>query len=606
MATISTSVVMALSVALWLLFFYCLGRDQVGVIVFVVASIVGYLGMDSLLRTLQRLVQLLKGTASPPEEPLPAAAAPPELLHDIRDVPAVLQMPAAPAPPLPAPAPAPLVYLRGFEIKRLINFQLVLLNAVMLLQWFLRGASAFGENVHPLFIQLFTFVLVSGIAACILFLAALTILQLDYWNLAGDAATAERDPQAPPSRRRTILAMLRAISIIFGLNQGTVILEGGKLRRPDGRPVAAFAGPGFLDIRKGQAAILETGGVIGPVCGPGRSWLRPNQRVRGTVELTRQSITVSVEQALTQDGIPIDVFEFSMGYRVAPKARAMTVGGAATGQEPPEEPAPSAGRRSLPPPERLTPEQEDMIRELFWKDTPDSIKATMNAVGQQAVRSVVGRHYLRDLIMPSVTKPVEIRQSLVEPAPVSREDIEKEIIQDMLVVRKLAERVSIDYLSIGRITAPEPARAQLLSLWVAQQQREVAKTRAQMDLDMMQHRGEGQAQAFKAIEDAKRKIREGFIEQLAEMQARVGGKALTPDQLERYLFKIEALTTRLAQDYVRTIQVVDTLEQMGKSGKEINLYLADNVLWGRGRGGAGQGRSLSGGQDDARDESQEE
>jgi hypothetical protein len=172
------------------------------------------------------------------------------------------------------PSVSPLVAdQRRAVLVRQLLLTMLIIGLAMLLHWWVLGKLVAPGDAAILHYPAGLQHLIAGLVALVLVLlfvglaigfAALLVVQLDYWDL-GDAL--DGSPQQTPQRRWRS-ALVRAVRMILGLSQGTYILDGGMIYRPDwpDKPIEREArtcvGPAYIDAREGQVAIIETKGII--------------------------------------------------------------------------------------------------------------------------------------------------------------------------------------------------------------------------------------------------------------------------------------------------------------------------------------------------------
>ena len=468
----------------------------------------------------------------------------------------------APMPP-PAPAPASVAAAKtaprpesahagggahafagaSFPITRSVPWNarlllaMLLLGIAMLLHWWVLGQMLLRPEALPLSMQesaalqrlwagvVSLFISLSILFLCIVF-SALLVVNLDFWNLSEPPGY---DPDA--RQRHWLAAVRRAFYIVLGLSLGTVILDRGKLYRPDGEEVdiKGCAGPIYLDVREGQVAIIETKGLTDEAVN-GRRWLDANQRVTGTADLTVQKASVAVERVLTKDGLTIGLFEFTVRYSIG-KGTTSGDGWPASGQF------------------TYNPEQ---TRVKMWKDTPESYKAGIVAVAQVVSRSVIGSFDLKDvIIMPGA----------------ARTGVEEQIrcgIQRMMGDEGVLW-LDVKSVAIGEVIVPDEASKELTDHWVALMQAGTDEIRSQTQKKALVVKSEGHVEAFANLEKAKDRVRAGLIDQIRSLAAS------DPQLADRYLAALENITGHLVQDNVQGWHTVETLESMARSSDSFSF-----------------------------------
>ena len=131
--------------------------------------------------------------------------------------------------------------------------------------------------------------------------------------------------RAPASGRKHIMAML------FGQPRYYLRVHQGQLEYDAAHaPAAIIGGPAWLLVAEHNAALIERGAKFSRIVGPGYTFLRSHERVRGAVDLQIQQRR-SREKSLTKDGIPVEL-DVDLIFRITEKNL--------TGDAPPEPPPP--------------------------------------------------------------------------------------------------------------------------------------------------------------------------------------------------------------------------------------------------------------------------
>jgi regulator of protease activity HflC (stomatin/prohibitin superfamily) len=367
---------------------------------------------------------------------------------------------------------------------------------------------------------------------------ALLVVQLEYWPLADS-------PGNPPTTpvQRWQRALSRAVRIIAGGSQGTMILDRGKIRYPDGREagIDACLGPVYIDTREGQAAIVETRGQVSHAQS-GRFWLEGNQRLTGFVDLSTQTAQITVEKALTRDGMVIEGFDVTVRYSVG------------VGSIPDAGPA-DPDLRSASGQLQFKPAR---LMRNHWKDTPWSFKEGVQKASEAIVRTTIGSYEMRDIAILTAASRTAIEAAL-------RSAIQQRFDPDerwMYIVR----------VSIGKITLSEPAYTELIRRWATEMQAISARIRAEADRDTLILKGQGQADAMRVVENAKQETRVTIaqtVNQIANMD---------PANAARNLRIVLNLIGYMSQDSLRQVQVSEMLEEMARHSRQFNLNVVSDEL----------------------------
>ena len=131
--------------------------------------------------------------------------------------------------------------------------------------------------------------------------------------------------RAPASGYKHIIALM------FGQPAYYLRVHQGQLEYDAAHaPAAIIGGPAWLLVAEHNAALIERGAKFSRIVGPGYTFLRAHERVRGAVDLQIQQRR-SREKSLTKDGIPVEL-DVDLIFRITEKNL--------PGDAPPEPPHP--------------------------------------------------------------------------------------------------------------------------------------------------------------------------------------------------------------------------------------------------------------------------
>jgi len=108
------------------------------------------------------------------------------------------------------------------------------------------------------------------------------------------------------------------LSLILNIQYDWIVVSGGQVTttRPGG-VMKELGGPGKVIVDPGNAVVLQRGGKITQVCGPGVWMTKRNEKIREIFDLRPQFELKTVENVLTRDHIPLNIV-VGIGYRLTP------------------------------------------------------------------------------------------------------------------------------------------------------------------------------------------------------------------------------------------------------------------------------------------------
>lgn len=111
-------------------------------------------------------------------------------------------------------------------------------------------------------------------------------------------------------------AFMSFVQLIFNIQLRWLKIEDGEIKviKEEGLEIEGLS-LGRLTIRAGNAAILEKGGKITRICGPGRVIIGKGERIRKHFDLRRQFKVDMVKNVITADKIPLDI-EIGISYQL--------------------------------------------------------------------------------------------------------------------------------------------------------------------------------------------------------------------------------------------------------------------------------------------------
>lgn len=373
-----------------------------------------------------------------------------------------------------------LVYLVAFSFKwpflarrtrvmpRFIAFLGVFLTVALILRWLFglvlaslapqgeaaaRGALGFllGSSNLVAFWSV-----VGGFGATAL-LAAL--LLLPYGRVVGASMYSQYDNYKGHERE----AAMSAISILLGIDRGTLIVSSGQVEShgDNSGSLTRFGGPGILIVQEGHAVITEISGKLARVVGRGITWLKPFERISMVVPLYLRGETIVLDHITTRDHLIIDEFEYLVYHKV-------------DAGEPDEQVA-----------NGLLPYNPRILINNIWSAGGGDWRNAIRSVAQTVGRDVFGRYTLEALV--TISEPF-------------RSQLKQELIDAMNEITKKKMGINIAAVDFGKIKLSPEVEGKLIDLWTSQQQAKIEAIRS-----------EAQAKALEAVETARAKAQAHMI-----------------------------------------------------------------------------------------------
>lgn len=263
---------------------------------------------------------------------------------------------------------------------------------------------------------------------------------------------------------------------VITVREGQIVEEPGELNWLD-----LIGGPGYVDVKLGNAILCER--IVGPssVYGAGRHLLRRFETVREVVSLEEQHRKVDEVPAVTKDGIPVTIRDLEVTFRIR------------TGPQPrtPENPYPF-----LP----------GAIRQIAYGRTVSEKGVSDWQSG--VVGAVRGRitNFVATQRLDELTGPIRNPEAFADPAP--RADDPRKVIHELFEksdVRKQFAEMGVELLlvSIGHLDSPPEVDAQRLINWRTRWEGRNSLTRAYAEAQdieaTMRARAQAQADTLQAI-----------------------------------------------------------------------------------------------------------
>ena len=332
--------------------------------------------------------------------------------------------------------------------------------------------------------------LVGGLIVAI----GLTVIALvPYGNIAASSMYSQYEQY----KGHEAEAARSAISILLGINRGTWVVSDGKaeLHGDTGGGLARFGGPGVLIVQEGHAVILERSGRLSRVIGRGITWLEPFERISMIVPLYARAEKITVEQVATKDRILLDEFEALVFHKI--------------------DPGPEDDRIQ----DGIFAYNEEKLKREVWSPSGGDWRNGVKSVADSAIRDVVGRYDLEEIVPLSDRFRTQFKETLKE---------------TMNRITQRAMGVEVIAVDINRVNVPEEARKRLMEKWLADWSIRIA----QSEREAMIRKGEAEAVIMKIKQVAWAEAQRHIIEQIT---AGFRGMNVTGREAACYLVALRSL-----------------------------------------------------------------
>ncbi len=323
-----------------------------------------------------------------------------------------------------------------------------------------------------------------------------------------------------PQMQDRMQALGAMVRLITGRYRPIQSIQGGRIVAPT--PTGApLMGPGLVSVSDGNAVVLEQGGKLSRIVGPGSVSTKAGEFVRSIVDLTEQQVKIPVRDAFTRDRIPLQV-ELNVSYRIDIDPLAL--------QE--------TGEHKF---------QENTIRKAVCKVSDWKEATRIHA--ESVTRDVIGMYYLDDLYDPKVELSEYGRSS-------PRMRLQQQI-QAWLDALASECGVRVHRVSIGRIDVPDEVRTTMLNTWKAEWEKQASISR-----------GEGEAEVYRIRENARAQAQMQMIMAITHAfeQARsAGGTAQANLIALRFIEALEKMASDPATKVLLSSNTLDALENMRHS-----------------------------------------
>ncbi len=316
------------------------------------------------------------------------------------------------------------------------------------------------------------------------------------------------------------------LTLIAGLQGPFLIVEDGEIKDEKKAGILRLlGGPGILVVRPCQAVVLERGGKITRIVGPGTVTLKPFERVRGVVPLNPRFLPVEPGDVLTADGVSLLHVSATVGYRF-PQADL------ADGEEGDDEMS-GVIKDSLCPARR-----EDIVQMLKVTLAPNEWPRAVTSVAEIALRRVIGRHTLEGLF------PITEETSAAILELIGSEATEE--------CRRLTSGwgVEIIGMAVNTMTLPEEVADRVLAVWIADRQKQLSISQ-----------GEADAKRVRTFEEVRLAARQKAISEYINSLEEAWRK-LPPDVAQRVERVLGWIMTHCAEDTAAGMRYISAMEKL--------------------------------------------
>jgi regulator of protease activity HflC (stomatin/prohibitin superfamily) len=250
-----------------------------------------------------------------------------------------------------------------------------------------------------------------------------------------------------------------------------------------------------LIVQEGHAVILERSGRLSRVIGRGITWLEPFERISMIVPLYARAEKITVEQVATKDRILLDEFEALVFHKI--------------------DPGPEDDRIQ----DGIFAYNEEKLKREVWSPSGGDWRNGVKSVADSAIRDVVGRYDLEEIVPLSDRFRTQFKETLKE---------------TMNRITQRAMGVEVIAVDINRVNVPEEARKRLMEKWLADWSIRIA----QSEREAMIRKGEAEAVIMKIKQVAWAEAQRHIIEQIT---AGFRGMNVTGREAACYLVALRSL-----------------------------------------------------------------
>lgn len=113
------------------------------------------------------------------------------------------------------------------------------------------------------------------------------------------------------------------VSCVWGLRYPNVVVDDAQVKNEffQGHWIPRLGGPGYIDVRPGNAVLLERLDAPTRILSMGRHYISRFERISDLIDLKDHTLLVPEESTITKDRIVIKIRDASFRYRIASSAR---------------------------------------------------------------------------------------------------------------------------------------------------------------------------------------------------------------------------------------------------------------------------------------------
>jgi regulator of protease activity HflC (stomatin/prohibitin superfamily) len=344
-------------------------------------------------------------------------------------------------------------------------------------------------------------------------------------------------------------------AVTFGVTQPFMKVEDGKLAFENPRGMlSTFGGPGLLIVSPGNAAVLEWGGKISRIVGPGMHSLRRFEQfwkpveTKGIVDLRPQFSGGTAENVRTKDGVELDIeigtfFQLEPTHVTDAKPGSRFAGGDATTEV--------IGGTEFPVYKAIIEKSLYKIPVGGWKTGwfPDDVM-----------------HRLRDVVATYTLDQIfsfdKYGETLTADQRVIKE-IEDKIVE-MFTPSAASGGVWFKGVDIRKIAMPPDVEEQVRAKWKARFERELRIARAETERDVLVLESEGRAQALERLEGVKLDARSRMAHMMSGLVDALTKIEKEPIALS-FISIMHELTNRVGQDETVATRYIEAMQAVIQS-----------------------------------------
>ncbi len=342
------------------------------------------------------------------------------------------------------------------------------------------------------------------------------------------------------------------LSRLLGTQLPYLIIGDGELAVASrGNIMTTFGGPGLLIIKPRNAAVLEWGGQITRILGPGVYTTRMFETVKPPIDLCPQKGKFSIEEIPTREGIPLR-FNVRFSYRIETVAEQQQ--------------------------RHLAVDNPPGIDTMFTGTLPGDPHYSQNAVGR-AVYSAGAegwksetehaiRAALYDVIETTSLERIfgEVEDPLAGPTDETLRALADRAC--LLTWSRTAQwGVYIEFIDIVDVHVPEPIQQRVLSVW-----------HAEAESDIIARKSQAEVAAYSAIEGARQAATASTLEEFTNAAQTAAG-FMDTDVMPLYIALLQRIAEEMNRDRASAYRYFHTLEAMSRNpGANVIVNTGDSDL----------------------------